>query len=149
MKRKMPTVYLVRHAEPLPHHAWRGDDESRPLSERGRRQARRMGEILQGSGATRLICAPHARCVETAQLIGVPMKLAPIVDSKLHIARHFQIAPRDNVEIWVAHSNNIPDAIEAHGVSCHACGHASAWQLDFLPDGQVAAARCFVPDLPE
>lgn len=136
----MPTLYLIRHAEPQSPYNWNGPDSTRPLSEAGRKQAQRMGQLLANSGATQLRTAPHRRCVETAELIGKALGLQPVIDENLHIARRFDLPRLEGTAIWVAHSNNIPGALERAGIDCQACDHASAWRVDFLDDGGISEA---------
>lgn len=126
-------LYLIRHAEPLSHHRWQGDDETRPLSEHGRRQAAQVGAMLAESGATELLSAPHRRCVETAERIGEVLGLSVQIDRRLHIAKSFNLTEADYTRLWVAHSNNIPGALIRAGIPCHACGHASVWRVSFGP----------------
>jgi 8-oxo-dGTP diphosphatase len=59
------TVYLVRHAKAGSRRAWSGDDELRPLSKRGRTQARKLAKVLSGDGITRVVSSPYVRCRET------------------------------------------------------------------------------------
>lgn len=143
----MASIYLIRHAEPVSPYTWSGSDAARPLSATGRRQAESMGRLLKSSGATVLRSAPHRRCVETAELIGKILGLTPVVDESLHIARRFELPRLAGVAIWVAHSNNIPGALERAGIDCHACGHASAWHIELDDDSHVMQARYFEPDL--
>jgi 8-oxo-dGTP diphosphatase len=139
------TIFLVRHAEPVSHAAWNGDDSSRPLSERGRRQAIDAGRYLKRFEINELRCAPHERCRETAALIGVELGLDPLVDDRLHIARRFDLPDVTGRVVWVAHSNNIPGALARAGVSCHVCGHASVWTADLDLDGMVVRADYYEP----
>jgi hypothetical protein len=132
----MPTLFLIRHADP--ESPWRGRDSDRPLSDEGRGQARQAGLSLRGCGATELRSAPHRRCVETAELIGRELGLTPIVDPQLHISRRFDLACPAGVAIWVAHSNNIPGALHRAGFECHVCGLASIWRVDFDDSGSPA-----------
>ncbi len=87
-----------------------------------------------------LRCAPHQRCRETAALIGAELGLDPIEDERLHISRRFDLPEVDRCLVWVAHSNNIPGALERAGVSCHDCGHASIWMVEFDQDGLIVRA---------
>ncbi|MBX3458330.1 MAG: histidine phosphatase family protein [Planctomycetes bacterium] len=141
----MPTLYLIRHAEPQSPYIWNGADSTRPLSEAGRKQAQRMGQLLAKSGATELRSAPHRRCVETAELIGQLLGLKPVIDESLHIARRFDLPQMEGTAIWVAHSNNIPGALERAGIDCHACDHAGAWRVDFDDEGGISGASYLQP----
>jgi phosphohistidine phosphatase SixA len=58
-------LYLVRHA-----HSDPGDpDELRPLSARGREEARALGERLAAAAPGLVLCSPLLRARETAQAI--------------------------------------------------------------------------------
>jgi 8-oxo-dGTP diphosphatase len=64
-------VLLIRHA----HAGKRGngaDDERRPLSSKGLRQAAAIAERYRGLALTRTVTSPYLRCVETI----VPLALA-------------------------------------------------------------------------
>ena len=43
-------LYLLRHADAGDPMAWPGDDAERPLSAKGKRQARRLGSMLEDIG---------------------------------------------------------------------------------------------------
>jgi 8-oxo-dGTP diphosphatase len=58
-------VYLVRHARAGHRGDWNGDDRLRPLDERGRLQAARLVEQLDGRELGRIVSSPYTRCVET------------------------------------------------------------------------------------
>ena len=55
---------MVRHAEAGDRERFLGDDSLRPLSQRGRKQAKVLSKRLYGSTLD-LISSPHLRCVET------------------------------------------------------------------------------------
>ena len=59
------TVYLVRHAKAGTRDSWDGDDRHRPLSARGRVQARALAELLQDATFDRILSSPYVRCMET------------------------------------------------------------------------------------
>ncbi len=62
---RLPTLLLVRHAHAGHKGEWDGPDEQRPLSPRGREQARRLAEVLPVFGPTALASAARTRCRET------------------------------------------------------------------------------------
>jgi len=74
------TVYLVRHAKAGSRKAWTGDDELRPLSKRGRAQARALAKRLAVDGVIRVFSSPYVRCRETieplAERSDVPVELS-------------------------------------------------------------------------
>ena len=48
----MTVVYLIRHAEALSREEWSEQDKDRPLTERGRKQARNIAADLKKSGVS-------------------------------------------------------------------------------------------------
>lgn len=60
-------IYVVRHAKAGIRSAWQGPDEERPLTRRGRKQARRLVDGFQGFDLERVVSSPFARCVQTVE----------------------------------------------------------------------------------
>lgn len=58
-------LLLVRHAKAMLRKHWSGDDLSRRLSGRGRKQARELIAMLDAFGVERLVSSPAVRCAET------------------------------------------------------------------------------------
>jgi phosphohistidine phosphatase len=81
-------LYLLRHADAGDPMAWRGPDEDRPLSERGRKQAARLGKFLERSGfeGDVMLTSPKLRAVETARLVAKRLGLKPKTDERLAYA---------------------------------------------------------------
>lgn len=76
-------LYLIRHGQStnnagLPHIA------DPPLSNLGKQQAYYAGKALQGEGISRLYCSPMLRALQTAEIIGGLLSLAPHVYTGLH-----------------------------------------------------------------
>jgi probable phosphoglycerate mutase len=71
MRAKLPAVYLARHGETewslSGQHTGRTD---LPLTERGERNARRLGERLKGQTFARVLTSPLQRAARTAGLAG-------------------------------------------------------------------------------
>ncbi|MGZ8784508.1 MAG: SixA phosphatase family protein [Acidimicrobiia bacterium] len=61
------TLYLVRHAKAGERRNWNGDDRQRPLSKRGRRQAKGLVAMFGGHAVDRLLTSPYARCRQTLE----------------------------------------------------------------------------------
>jgi len=71
MSRSLPQIYLARHGET----AWTITGQHTgltdlPLTERGERNARRLGERLQGLSFARVFCSPLMRARRTCDLAG-------------------------------------------------------------------------------
>jgi phosphohistidine phosphatase len=81
-------LYLLRHAHAGDPAKWQGDDAERPLSEKGRGQAERLGAFLAERrlkpGA--LLTSPRVRAVETAQIVGNAIGVKPEIDERLAMA---------------------------------------------------------------
>ncbi|MDO5083196.1 MAG: NUDIX hydrolase [Arachnia propionica] len=60
-------LLIVRHAKAMQRKHWSGDDQRRRLSGRGRRQAKRLVDLLAAFGIEQLISSSSERCVQTLQ----------------------------------------------------------------------------------
>jgi len=78
-------LYLLRHADAGDPLAWRGDDADRPLSAKGRRQARRMARWLADLGRKpdAILTSPKARALQTATIVAASLAIKPQVDDRL------------------------------------------------------------------
>lgn len=61
------TILLLRHAHAGVREDWTGDDTVRPLSERGRQQARGVVDQYAQRPVERILTSPLVRCVQTVQ----------------------------------------------------------------------------------
>jgi 8-oxo-dGTP diphosphatase len=116
-------VYLVRHAHAGSRAAWHDDDDLRPLSAKGARQAAalldRVDGTARGSDTTvqRVVSSPSRRCVETVEPIaehfGCPVttkkELAEGADPDDAIALVLELAPSSPVVC--SHGDLIPKMI--------------------------------------
>ena len=74
----MIELYFLRHAHAGDPEAWTGDDAARPLSDKGEKQAERLGTFLAGVGfkPDAIISSPKLRAAQTAEIVarhlGVP-----------------------------------------------------------------------------
>lgn len=70
------TLYLVRHAHAGRRSAWTSDDRLRPLTERGRTQAEKIGVALEPARPGTILTSPAVRCLQTvlplADRLGTP-----------------------------------------------------------------------------
>lgn len=91
----MKTLFLVRHAK-----ASRDDpllpDRKRPLTDRGRRDAKRMGERLAKRDVEpdRIVSSPAARALATAEIIAGELgckRKDIVVDERLYAATQAQL----------------------------------------------------------
>jgi len=84
-------LYLLRHADAGDPMAWPGDDAERPLSAKGRRQARRLGSMLADIGwkPDLILTSPKVRAAQTARLVGRAVDVKP--DDEERLATGFEV----------------------------------------------------------
>lgn len=76
-------VYLIRHAHAGSRTQWRGEDDQRPLSAKGRRQAAHLAERLKGEPIRRILSSPSRRCIETVEVLGSRIGAPVEIDENL------------------------------------------------------------------
>src|SRR5690606_23476056 len=73
-------LIVLRHARALSRDQWDGPDATRPLTERGTRQADGIVEVLRAFGVERIISSNAVRCVATvkplARAIGAKLTMS-------------------------------------------------------------------------
>lgn len=115
----MAPLYLVRHAHAGARADWDGPDAQRPLSKRGRRQARALAESLAEAGVTRLVSSPYRRCVQTLEPLAEASGLEVVVDDRLVEGSGFAPVLELAEELpaqaaaLCSHGDVIPDVLEA------------------------------------
>ena len=83
---------LLRHSHAGDSATWAGPDEIRPLTEKGRRQAERLGRLLAAAGFAPdvVLTSPLVRARETAEivaeLLGVRVRVDPRLGEPLDLA---------------------------------------------------------------
>jgi phosphohistidine phosphatase len=78
-------LYLLRHADAGDPETWRGNDADRPLSDKGRGQAERLGRLFADVSFRPdvFLTSPKVRALQTAQLAADPLKAKVDVDPRL------------------------------------------------------------------
>lgn len=78
-------LHLLRHAHAGDAAAWDAPDAIRPLSDKGERQADRMGRFLArvGLAPDAMITSPKVRAARTAELVAVHLGVAVSTDPRL------------------------------------------------------------------
>jgi phosphohistidine phosphatase len=85
-------LYLLRHAHAGDPLAWTGPDEQRPLSDKGEKQADRLGRFLAGIGfqPDAIITSPKLRAAQTAEIVaghlGLPFRMDDRLADRLDVA---------------------------------------------------------------
>ena len=78
-------LHLLRHADAGDPATWDGPDAARPLSDKGRAQAKRLGMFLSGIKFTGdpFITSPKVRAAQTAEIAASPLHGHVVVDERL------------------------------------------------------------------
>jgi phosphohistidine phosphatase len=79
------SLHLLRHADAGDPEKWQGDDAARPLSEKGVRQAERLGRHLKAAEfeSDAIISSPKVRALQTAEIVGRALGVSPTTDDRL------------------------------------------------------------------
>lgn len=79
------TLFLLRHAHAGNAAHWTGDDAERPLSERGKDQARRLGSLLAARGVVpdTIVSSPKVRARQTANFVADALGVGVANDDRL------------------------------------------------------------------
>jgi 8-oxo-dGTP pyrophosphatase MutT (NUDIX family)/phosphohistidine phosphatase SixA len=156
------TIVLVRHARAGRREEWTGEDDLRPLDDRGREQARRLGEILPWYGPRRIVSADKVRCVETvrptAEKLGLDVVVDPRWDEEAHgrdpdrAARLVRaLAETGEPAVVCSQGGLIPDTVallaysDGIRLSSTRTRKGNAWALSFA-GSRLVAADCVDPD---
>jgi 8-oxo-(d)GTP phosphatase len=144
---------LVRHAHAGSRAEWSGDDDLRPLDERGKRQAAALAPQLALFRPTRVYAAPVTRCVDTVAQVGLPVRGDTVFAEATEaapkaVARRLQALVAEHGRVVVASQGAvIPAALaalkppNATATEDFATPKGAAWVLSFSDENVVAADR--------
>lgn len=81
----MTDLYLLRHAHAGDALTWDGPDAIRPLTDKGRQQADRLGRFLaeRGLRPDAIVTSPRVRAAQTAQIVADILEVPVTVDERL------------------------------------------------------------------
>ncbi len=77
------TVLLVRHGEAGERQTWHGDQDRRPLTAAGHRQAEALRALLPLFGAQRVYSAPPVRCRQTVEGLAADLRVSIMEEPRL------------------------------------------------------------------
>lgn len=112
------TTFLVRHAAAGDRSAWNGDDQMRPLSRKGTRQAEGIANLLVPHGVDRVLSSPYLRCVQTVEPLasrtGLPIEqhqaLVEGADPRLGLSLLSKLV--ESNAVLVSHGDVIPNLLD-------------------------------------
>jgi len=142
------TVLLVRHAKAGKRDNWPGDDDLRPLSSAGWRQAGALRDMLPLWQPSRVHSAPRARCVQTVQGVAADLGVEVVLEHRLSeegywpdpdagLVRFLEITADADTPVVSSQGGVIPDLIaklaELGGLPLDdvPCKKGSVWLLSF------------------
>ena len=136
-------VLLVRHAVAENRRRWAGDDDDRPLTDRGRAQAEALVERLGPLAPTDVSSSPSLRCVDTVAPLAAATGLAvrpaeALAEGNGRAAADLvrSLLRAQGTAVLCTHGDVIPDVLDALGVdSGGRCQKGSTWVLDAGEDG--------------
>jgi 8-oxo-dGTP diphosphatase len=144
-------LLLVRHAKAGDRRKWHGDDDLRPLTGKGRRQAAHLDQLLGCFGPTRAYAAPPVRCAQTIQpladRLGLRIEPEPLLsedgyweDPAAGLARLLELVDQPGIPVICSQGGVIPDLVsELVGLLDAPSSKASTWVLGFAEAKVVTA----------
>ncbi len=81
----MIELHFLRHAHAGDPEGWKGPDDDRPLSDKGEKQADRLGRFLAGVGfqPDAILTSPKLRAAQTAKIVADHLGLRIAADPRL------------------------------------------------------------------
>lgn len=144
-------VYLVRHAVAVGRANWDDDDERRPLTPRGGRQAVALVERFAAADVRRVLSSPATRCRETVAPLAAARGLEVTVAAELAEGATTSgaldllraAAGQAGDSVLCSHGDVIPEVLrrlDREGVDIDRDGQiakASVWELQVEGDAVV------------
>jgi phosphohistidine phosphatase SixA len=148
------TLRIVRHAKAGSRSAWAQDDDLRPLTKAGVRQADALADRLADEPVKRVLSSRFVRCVQTvaplADRLGLEVEDHPALSEEADLDDTEALVDelRDVEAVLCTHGNVLGALLKRlrwRGVELTADGgdggsKGSAWRLEPAPDGTWATA---------
>lgn len=140
------SIFLLRHATAGKRERWKGDDQLRPLDDRGRRQAAELAEMLARYPVKRIVSSPYTRCVQSVEPLAE--RLALPVETAAELAEG---ASGSGVRAFIGSFGGELPVLCTHGDVVEALlgpdvknKKGGVWVLE-REDGSIRPARYLVP----
>jgi phosphohistidine phosphatase len=150
-------LHLLRHAHAGDPTAWQGRDEDRPLSDKGERQAERLGVFLAGVRFSPdvFITSPKVRAARTAEIVAGHLGTKVVIDERLagafdltDLERLLTDAGNPARPVIVGHDPDFSDLLAALSGAPHAPMRKGAFalvEIDRPVAGGAGTLRWLVP----
>lgn len=151
-------LLLVRHAHAGERSAWDGDDQVRPLSDRGQIQAAALAAALAPFEPKRILSSPATRCIQTIEPLASALTRTVEVEDRLQEAtsRATAVTLLDDLRgvdaVLCSHGDIIPDLLDHlvdHGMEPErnlVWQKASVWIVDGVDGGWTTGRYLPPPD---
>lgn len=150
------TLYLLRHGAAGERADWEGDDNKRPLTKKGKKQADALAKSLRDADIERIVSSPAARCIQSvkplAKAIGVKVEVeealaeGPDIDAAYNLIHDLV----GNNTVVSSHGDVIPAVINRmmwaglHLESRFYCSKGSIWQIE-VDNGKFTTGHYLPP----
>ncbi len=146
-------VHLVRHADA--GSRWDDDDEHRPLSAKGKRQAKAVREALLDLDLARIVSSRYTRCLQTvgplSKRVGQKVEAHPDLAEEADITASWNLVEHLAAEsfdsVVCSHGNILSDIlgrVRGRGAEIVApewsCRKGSIWRLETDGSGEIVRA---------
>jgi 8-oxo-(d)GTP phosphatase len=150
------TIYLLRHATAGDRSKWKGTDELRPLTKKGRRQSDAIARSLADVGIERILSSPHVRCIETVEpltnLVQAPVETSPLLAEEPDLDATYALVDSlvGTNAVVCSHGDVIPALINRMmwaGLSLSSrfyCSKGSIWMVE-VDSGKFTTAHYWPP----
>lgn len=110
-------LFVVRHVKAGSRSDWNGDDEARPASKSGRRQAAAIARRLAPEQVSALVSSPFLRCRQSLEPLGELTGLAIVDDDRLREGATLDetlavVVESPDRAVLCSHGDVIPDLIK-------------------------------------
>jgi 8-oxo-dGTP diphosphatase len=136
------TIHMVRHATAGDRSRWSGDDQTRSLTKKGKRQAEAIASSLRDAGIERIVSSPYDRCVQTVEplskLIKAPVEISQDLAEEADIDGAYRVVDDlvGSNTVICSHGDVIPALINRMmwaGLSLTSrfyCSKGSIWEVE-------------------
>ncbi len=142
-------MFLIRHATAGSRSRWEGDDSLRPLTSRGKDQAKAVAKLLARRKVTVVASSPFTRCVQTvvplAEQKGLTVERDKRLEEGADLAGALEVVFASDHQALCFHGDLIPaimGTLVDRGMKAVAplrCQKGSVWEIELRHGKPVGA----------
>jgi 8-oxo-dGTP diphosphatase len=148
-------VFLIRHATAGSRSRWEGDDSLRPLTSRGKSQAKAVAKLLSRRTVTLVASSPFTRCMQTvaplAEQKGLTVERDKRLEEGAELGGALEVVLASDHQALCLHGDLIPAIMASlveDGMQAAAplrCQKGSVWEIE-LRHGEPVRAKYHPPE---